>query len=107
MGSNCGADQPVTTTSAGTLDALDDDVATPSIGSGAPSASVPDPRAEDVPVQMEDSSELDAAAPHDASAKAVVQPSLVKGNATEAMIQSATVMGQSVLLRNRLMYQLL
>jgi len=105
--SNCGNEQLVTTANAGTLDALDDDVASPSLGSGAASVTVPQLKADDVPSQMEDSSELDAAAPQDGGGKAVVQPSLAKGQATDAMIQSATVMGQSVLLRNRLMYQLL
>lgn len=60
-----------------------------------------------------DSSELDVAAPVAPGStskdmeKTVVGSSQFQAKATAAMVQSATVMGQGVLLRNRLMYQLL
>jgi len=63
--------------------------------------------------EAEDSAELDAAAPvvHDSDAKGLSQGGAVaaplQASAAAALVQSATVMGQSVLLRNRLMYQLL
>mmetsp|Transcript_81404 Transcript_81404/g.143713 ORF Transcript_81404/g.143713 Transcript_81404/m.143713 type:complete len:832 (+) Transcript_81404:76-2571(+) len=61
---------------------------------------------------VEDSAELDAADPvvHDTSkVEGPTAPtrSTVLPNATASVVQSATVMGQSVLLRNKLMFQLL
>jgi dynein assembly factor 2 len=60
-----------------------------------------------------DSSELDVAAPvaqgstSKDMAKTVVGSSQFQAKATAAMVQSATVMGQGVLLRNRFMYELM
>eukprot|EP00933_Yihiella_yeosuensis_P080464 TRINITY_DN93896_c0_g1_i1.p1 TRINITY_DN93896_c0_g1~~TRINITY_DN93896_c0_g1_i1.p1 ORF type:complete len:839 (-),score=236.72 TRINITY_DN93896_c0_g1_i1:195-2711(-) len=78
----------------------------PSERSGVAAASAGDQAAEENP--PEDSAELDVEAPVVHTAGPVAEnkaPLSVDSKAT--VVQSATVMGQSVLLKNRLMYQLL
>mmetsp|Transcript_115582 Transcript_115582/g.361531 ORF Transcript_115582/g.361531 Transcript_115582/m.361531 type:complete len:658 (+) Transcript_115582:3-1976(+) len=80
-------------------------------GAGGPGEGTPLPGNEDAR-HAEDSAELDAAAPLEQvpareAALGVAEGLPAKGVATDAMVQSAMVMGHCVLLRNRLMYELL